>query len=85
MSQLEDDVRTVVARLRPELDAVALSIAVEAFISYIDFVNDVWDALELDADRLAVACGLTALASRATVESGSIRPANGQPQSHLNA
>jgi len=81
---LETDARETIAHLIPQLTDEELSVAVEAFLAYVDFINDLYDALELAPERFAAACALTANPSRATVEMGRVEPTN-QSITSLNA
>ena len=68
----EAEVREIVARCFPHLTEEGHSTAVEAFVGYIDLVNDVYDALQTDPERFAAAGELTATVSGANVEAGQV-------------
>lgn len=78
------DVRDAIRRALPELSEEELTSAVEAFLGYIDIVNDICDRLASDPERSIATATLTAGLPRVTVETGQVGPITAEP-SPLNA
>jgi hypothetical protein len=69
-----DDVRKAIAHSNSELTPEELTAAVETFLIYIGFIDDVCAAVEAEPDRLATALRLTAVHRQGTVETGPVDP-----------
>lgn len=78
----ELETRRTIAGCFPDLTEDELSAAVEAFLGYIDIVNDVYDLLD-ESEPNVIPAELTASDSQATVEEGQVEPIN-QKQSSPN-
>lgn len=68
----DTEVYETIARLMPELTSEQLPAAVEAFLAYINIVDDVHDRLEAAEE----ACELTTRETGSTVEVGHVAPVN---------
>ena len=66
----EMDVRAAIGGAFPGLAEEELISATEAFLAYIDLVNDICDGLANDPERSATATTLTARPQQGTVETG---------------
>lgn len=72
----ETNLHDAIRRIFPELPEDELSSAVDAFVGYIDVVNDIYDTLAGDPERSITAATLTAPNPQVTVEAGHAEPSN---------
>lgn len=70
----EKDVQDAIGRAHPHLSKEQLPFAVEAFLGYIDIVNDICDRLADDPERSIATVTLTDALLRGTVEMGQVEP-----------
>lgn len=78
-----NEVREAIGRSFPHMTQEEVSHAAEAFVEYMDLVNEIFDTLHGDPARYATACALTADLPRASVEAGFVEPTN--PTTILNS
>lgn len=84
MADSFEAVRQEIARAIPQLKDEEMTVATDAFLGYIEIVDDVYDAVLEDPERSAAFAALTANLPRATFEKGQVEPIN-QEQSSPHA